>query len=245
MSTPQITAQIYDYTDSSGVTHMAVVHDEGAVQMVRILKEDGLASDTIAASELPGTLTGPIGYYVEGSREMVATQSTERRWVVVPPVVYRYMSQRYIDEFFATGKLMLGSFATFKQHADEQRGDTQEGLNVVSAIGEDVTVVMGAQHGTHSIVLSTSVRGDDELMRQFGCDGYFRIVDTHLFGRAISECLEGFTDGLEGFCTYKDHHLIRNDLPANVWRLYAPHSIKVMLGRPHSRLFRIPNPHSP
>jgi hypothetical protein len=126
------------------------------------------------------------------------------------------MPQQYIDEFFATGRLMLSSFATFKQHADEQRGDTQEGLNVITAVGDNLTVWMSAQHGTHSLVMSTSVRGDEDLMRQFGCNGYFRIVDTHLFGRAIGERLDGYTDGLEGFCTYRDSHLLHKKIPASV-----------------------------
>ncbi|CAN7542804.1 hypothetical protein LJR099_003942 [Variovorax paradoxus] len=45
MSTPQITAQIYDYTDSSGVTHMAVVHDEGAGRLHQAHDDCGALPD--------------------------------------------------------------------------------------------------------------------------------------------------------------------------------------------------------
>jgi hypothetical protein len=215
MSTPRITAHVYNYTDSSGQTHTAFVHEEDTVPMVRILQDDGSTSVAVPASELPGTLVGPVGFQVEGPHDFISPPPAEKRWVLMPPVVYRYMLQRYIDDFFESGRLMLGSFATFKQHADEQRGDTQEGVNVITATGESLTVLMGAQHGMNSLVLSTSVRGDEDLMRQFGCDGYFRIIDTHYFGRAIGECLHGYTDGLEGFCTYRDHHLIRRKIPAS------------------------------
>jgi hypothetical protein len=216
MSTPKISAHMYDYTDLTGQIHMAFVKEDGNVRMVSLLREDGSTSDAVPESQLPGTLVGPVGVYIEGPRDLAAQPPAEKRWVAIPPVVYRYMPQRYIDEFFATGRLMLSSFAKFKQHADEQRGDDQEGLNVITGIGENLTVWKATQHGTHSLVLSTSVRGDEGLMRQFGCDGYFRIVETHYFGRAIGECIQGYTDGLEGFCTYKDHHLIRQKIPASI-----------------------------
>jgi hypothetical protein len=124
------------------------------------------------------------------------------------------MPQQFIDEFFSTGKLRLSSFATFKGHDDEQRGDLLEGLNLVSGASDSLTMLASVSHGRNSLVLSTSVRGDASLMRQSNCDGYFRVVDTHLFGQAIARRIPGYTDGLEGFCTYKDAHVIRRKFAA-------------------------------
>lgn len=140
----------------------------------------------------------------------------ERRWVILQPVVYRYMDQQFIDEFFATGRLMLSSFARFQQHPDEERGDVLEGKNLVVGTAGDLTVTAQVEMGGNSLVFCTSVHGEAALMQQFRSNGYFRIVDTHFFGRAIANRLTGCTDGLEGFCTYKDHHVVQKRLPLHV-----------------------------
>ena len=44
------------------------------------------------------------------------------------PTVVRYLEKEYVDEFFNTGTPMLASVKKFHQHTDEQRGDTEEGL---------------------------------------------------------------------------------------------------------------------
>lgn len=143
-------------------------------------------------------------------------QKIERRWVLLPPVVYRYMDKQYIEEFFDTGRLMLSSFSKFRAHADEQRGDEQEGMNLIVGAGCDKVVSAQVEVGRNSYVLCTSVHGNDELMHQFKTNGYFRITDTHYFGRAIADALNGCTDGLEGFCTYKDEHVIRKQMLPSV-----------------------------
>jgi hypothetical protein len=126
------------------------------------------------------------------------------------------MDQVYIDEFFATGRLMLSSFTRFSQHPDEQRGDELEGKNLIVGSRGDLVVTAQTGHGDQSLVLCTSVREDEELMRQFNCDGYFRIRDTAYFGRAIASRLQGCIEGLEGFCTYKNHHVIEKKLASAV-----------------------------
>ncbi|KFX69059.1 hypothetical protein TMS3_0116400 [Pseudomonas taeanensis MS-3] len=98
----------------------------------------------------------------------------ESRWILLPPVTYRYMNQIFIDEFFSTGKLMLSSFTRFSQHQDEQRSDNLEGENLVIGTAGDISITAQTGHGNKSIVLCTSVLESEDLMRQFDCDGYFR-----------------------------------------------------------------------
>lgn len=121
------------------------------------------------------------------------------------------MEQRYIDEFFATGRLMLSSFVRFAAHEDEERQDGEEGRNIVTIAGENLTVIAGLGHGDHSYILCTSCRGDQDMMVQFGCDGYFQINDTTGFGRAIAQKLNA-TEGLEGLCIYRDRNVLRRNV---------------------------------
>jgi hypothetical protein len=212
MSTsPELIGSVYRYYPVRGDTRLAIVRQVGDTSMVSVIEDDGRESQPVALGELEGKLEGPIGYAAEGGA-FVAPAPTMQRWVLVPPVVYRYMNQQYINEFFSTGRLRLGSFATFKRHEDEERGDLLEGVNLVTGSSDVLTVAASLQQGCNSLILSTSMRADESLMRQFNCDGYFRIVDTHLFGQSIARSINGCTDGVEGFCTYKDAHLIRKKI---------------------------------
>lgn len=165
---------------------------------------------------MPNPNHAPVTYNFNGYRFKTASPPVPQ-WTLFPPIVYRYMDQQYIDEFFATGRLMLSSFHRFKQHADEQREDSLEGQNLVVGRYQDRDVFTAQiKHGEDALVFCTSVREGDDLMRQFGCNGYFRITDTHLFGRAVGKVLTGFVRGLEGHCTYRDHHVIEKQLTASI-----------------------------
>jgi hypothetical protein len=62
------------------------------------------------------------------------------QWSVALPAVFRYEDKRWIDEFFATGKLRLSTFARFATYADEVRGDTMEGRGMSFGFTKDKTV---------------------------------------------------------------------------------------------------------
>ena len=205
-----VTDDIYDYIDSIGEKHTMLVREVDGVMMGRIIQADGRESDAVPIASLEGKVAGPVGFAASGGR--FVAPPVEPRWILLPPVVYRYLDQQFIEEFFSTGRLRLSSFHQFKNYADEERGDDHEGKNVVTGIGDNITITAGVEQGHNSLILCTSVRGDNDLMRQFGCTGFFRIVDTHMFGRAIANRISGCTDGLEGFCTYKDAHLIRKKM---------------------------------
>jgi hypothetical protein len=122
------------------------------------------------------------------------------------------MEQKYIDEFFDSGHLMLSSFHRFSQHADEQRQDTNEGANILTGIGENHTLFAVTRHGHRSVIFCTSTREDESLMSTFGYDGYFRIKNSTEFGAAVANSLAGYQNGLEGFCIYKDSRKIQRDI---------------------------------
>lgn len=146
----------------------------------------------------------------------IAMNIFEERHVKMPPV-FRYLPQKYIDEFFNSGKLRLSAFSEFAKHTDEQRQDTEEGWLIV-----DITIPSKHMRlrsksgiGRDSYILSTSLRGDSELMREgwgFGTDGYFKINDVESFGTAIALRIANCTRLITGNCTYVDEKEISREM---------------------------------
>lgn len=132
-----------------------------------------------------------------------------RVWQVKLPTVIRYMEQQYIDQFFETGNLRLGSFRQFAKHEDEMRRDEGEGMAGMQLnYAEGQTLAVAGWFGSEAYVLSTSIIEDPELMKKFKTDGYFRIKDTAAFGAAISNHIPGYMIGYEGSCLYRSERMI-------------------------------------
>lgn len=138
---------------------------------------------------------------------------SEERHVKMPPV-FRYLPQKYIDEFFNSGRLRLSAFSEFAKHADEQRHDTEEGWLIVNVPipAKNLALRSRAGVGRDADILSTSLRGDPELMQVFGTDGYFKINEVERFGLAISLRIENCTKLITGNCRYVDEKEISREM---------------------------------
>jgi len=130
--------------------------------------------------------------------------ATPTQWNLVTPSVYRIMPSEYVNEFFETGRLRLSSFKQFASHADEERGDTKEGLHVQVGVGNETTMLTATAHGSNAYILCGTCDADDGLFVRFGSNSAIVIKNTTQFGYEISRQLAGFSGGLEGFCIYKD-----------------------------------------
>lgn len=138
---------------------------------------------------------------MKGESHVVTGKMMEKRQITLPPV-FRYLPQKYIDEFFTSGKLRLSAFSEFAKHTDEQRLDPQEGWGRVDIKGKKVHLVARAGMGHDAYVLSTSLRGDTELMNVFGADGYFKISDPLRFFQAVADKTPDCPGGRVGMCIY-------------------------------------------
>lgn len=125
-------------------------------------------------------------------------------WQIKLPTVVRYLEKGYVENFFSTGELMLASVKKFHQHADEQRGDTEEGLAQLNVLVNETPVVGLVGSGSNAFILSTSCIDDESLMQQLNYDAAIRIVDTIGFAAAIAECIPFFRHGTQGYCIYRD-----------------------------------------
>jgi len=123
-------------------------------------------------------------------------------------IVFRYLSQKHIDEFFESGRLRLSAFSEFAKHKDEQRFDAQEGWLIVDIHGKGQRLMARAGVGFDAYILSTSLRGNAELMNVFGTDGYFKINDADSFAVAVADRITSCAGGLAGSCIYANEREI-------------------------------------
>lgn len=130
------------------------------------------------------------------------------------PPVYRYLPKRYVDEFFCGGKLRLSAFSEFAKHMDEQRRDTEEGRIIVEIPIPSKQLAVRARGGAgrNAYILSTSVRGDVELMEVFDTDSYFKINNVIAFSEAISSKILGCTGAIVGYCRYASQREIQREM---------------------------------
>lgn len=147
---------------------------------------------------------------------MITVPVVIRNWSIKTPEVFRYLEQRYIDDFFSTGLIRLSTFMQFKKYPDEQLGDSTEGKNVLYGTDGEKSFIALTQHGVNSYVLCTSTNEKPELLDSFKKDGYFKITDTTGFAAAIANRIPGFMDGLEGFCKYQTERNIKRELPNSI-----------------------------
>ncbi len=136
-----------------------------------------------------------------------------RMWQIRTPRVYRYLDKQYVDEFFNSGRLRLGTFRSFAQHPNEMQRDAEEGKAFPVAYGQDCTIVAMTQHGQSALILSTSTLLDRSLSKTFEKDHVFCINNTLGFAAAIATHVSGFVDGFEGFCIYSDDRILPRQSP--------------------------------
>jgi len=139
------------------------------------------------------------------------TFQTGKNITVRFPVLYKYLEQEYIDEFFSGGKLRISSFKKFQSYDDEIRGDKNEGSGMVLRNENGSHVGVYAFSGLNEYLLSTSLILSDVLKEKF-CKSYFQIHDPLAFSIAVSNALVGCIEAKMGFCDYLEtRSIFRSD----------------------------------
>lgn len=127
-------------------------------------------------------------------------------WCVRTPRVVRFLQPEYVDAFFERGELRLSCFAEFSRHADESRGDTQEGFHAARGPIDGGGVFSSLLvFGSQALVLSFTAN-DDAATAQEICGEYTSgiiVNDTTRFGTAVAMSLPDLVRGFEGACVYR------------------------------------------
>lgn len=128
------------------------------------------------------------------------------------PMVFRYLEKKWVDNFFEDGSLRISSFKKFHQHSDEQRGDKQEGNNLVIGVQEKKYMYSLTFHGSDAFVLSTSLLLDKSLYSDFDVDSCFVIEKPFEFMDIISKQIPNFKGINFGPCLYQPLRQIRRNI---------------------------------
>src|SRR5664280_336522 len=96
----------------------------------------------------------------------------------VPPFIYRYEDQEYIDRFFMTGELLISSFDQYKKYTDNKLGDKSEGTTInIGHAENEKTIYTVTTVGHNSYCFCTSTLLDQKLLTEFKRNSVFRIKD--------------------------------------------------------------------
>lgn len=137
------------------------------------------------------------------------------QWTQRSPRLYRYLEKEHVDEFFASGRLMLSSFSRFSTHKDEQRLDSHEGKTFLihrTASNGGQTLVVEADFGHDAYILCGSLLPSVDLMSSFNADSGIVVKDICGFAKEIANALLGFRLGLDGPCSYQLRRIVEHDL---------------------------------
>ncbi len=130
------------------------------------------------------------------------------------PMVFRYLEEKWVDDFFKNGHIRLSSFNKFHKHTDEQRGDKNEGSNnIVGLTGDNKTMFARTSHGSDAFVLSTSLMLNEEIYEDFEVDCCFVIERPFEFMNVISKHIPEFKGINFGPCLYKPDRTIQRNSP--------------------------------
>jgi hypothetical protein len=123
------------------------------------------------------------------------------------------MGSEYLDNFFRDGSLRLPSFVSFRKHPDECRRDEQEGRAAGEISGPNGTLSYVAFNGKPAYILCASTVEPTKATPPNPKRSFFRINDTVGFADAVSRQIPGFTEGMEGYCIYREDILSRKSDP--------------------------------
>lgn len=134
---------------------------------------------------------------------------------MIVPSVIRYLDDVYVDAFFEKGSLRLSSFRKFRQHKDEQRGDSGEGSIVMEITNPKSHHAVVGFNGQEAYVLCGSTIQSVEVMKAFGgAESGIKIKNPVSFADAVSRHIPGFVGGFQGACVYTDDRVVRRaDVP--------------------------------
>ena len=124
------------------------------------------------------------------------------------PMVYRFLDEKYIDDFFKDGNLMLSTYERCRKLEDEKRRDEQEGKNTVVKTEGKFKIVQKAGIGYNPLLLCTSLYQIDITGETTSSKFCLEIRDPPKFAEAVAQELAKLghyvIDTYIGPCYYSD-----------------------------------------
>lgn len=135
----------------------------------------------------------------------------------VTPYLYRYEDEKYIDDFFDMGSLLLSSFLNYRSYEDNEMGDRTEGHSLNITTGEnEKTIGTYSVSGNSAFCFCTSTILDEKLKKSFKRNSAFRITDPINFMLEINRSLNRIHQVLFGNCIYLDQKILTERVSSKI-----------------------------
>jgi len=127
--------------------------------------------------------------------------------------IIKMSKTEHIDDFFENGKILLGSFNYYKSFDNPEIGDSKEGSVVVVGESKVGTIFAGIAGGFNNYLFCCyDGDPDPEIIKKFGYDDYFEIIDPEGFSQAINKSLKA-VGRRRSKCLYRQHKALVGKTP--------------------------------
>ncbi len=162
-------------------------------------------------------LKGVPGHLIYGRRKHAdVTFESEFENLGKPESQLIKMSQKkWIDKFFKTESLQLGTIDYFRSIDDPEKGDKTEGSTILVGQGKSQTAFVEITSGFNNYVFCC-YDGDPnpEVIKRFKYDDYFIISDPLGFAEVVSKCINS-VNSIQSKCLYKADKVMIGKTPDN------------------------------
>ena len=126
--------------------------------------------------------------------------------------VIKMSKSEYVDKFFQSGHLQLGTFTYYNAFEHDEIGDREEGSFLLVGQGKSVTHFNQVAGGFNKYVLCCYAgEPDPECVSKFGYDACFEITDVRRFTKAIAKSVKA-KEFVFANCIYNTHKVIVGEL---------------------------------
>ena len=132
-------------------------------------------------------------------------------WAIRRDPVFRLLDdEKWADNFFKTGELLISCFDKFKNYPDEMQGDKEEGKGIIR--GEDSARNLHLilyDSGDNAFIMSTTTKIGKQVVDDFKAKCAIKINNPTEFALEIAKKLPFVLGGIEGNCVYDEHKILK------------------------------------
>lgn len=160
----------------------------------------GIASDLVNGNTMAADIT-----YEEEFRDLVNPKGK----------VVKMSKSRYIDDFFRTGAIQLGTIKYYQSIDDPEQGDSSEGSMLIVGKNDFETAFVQIESGYNNYAFCCyDGEPNPEVIKRFGYNDYFIIHDVEGFMYEVSKVLNSNLS-FRSRCIYKRDKVIVGKISNN------------------------------
>lgn len=137
--------------------------------------------------------------------------------------IVKMSKKKYVDSFFETGLIQLGTIDYYRSLGHSEQGDEKEGAIVLVGRGTTETGFAQITSGfNHYVFCCYDGSPNPDIIDRFGYDDYYVIEEPELFMKAIGKKVSA-KEAYRSRCIYKKEKVLIGDVPEGFdFRVMSP-----------------------